>query len=202
MKFLNNKIKIELLKVPYEYKAKNILKEYHTNKGHISSKRVVNSIKNAKYYWKSLRNDAINYINNCPICLRKKCGIEIKKSPIKILVKGPLERFVIDGWKHPNSLAELSGYTLVIDVIDHFTKYLWSYPVKNNDSNNALNSIKSFCKIIGFPKILQSDNGSEYKNNIISNFCHKNNIKQIFSSPRHPQTNGVIEVTHKEIRKT
>ena len=47
-----------------------------------------------------------------------------KKSSIKILVKGPLERLVIDGWKLPNSLAELPGYTSVIDVIDHFTKYL------------------------------------------------------------------------------
>ena len=55
--------------------------------------------------------------------------------------------------------------------------------------------------MVGYPKILQSDNDSEYKNNIIKNFCIKNNIKQIFSAPLHPETNGVIEVSHKEIRK-
>ena len=32
-------------------------------------------------------------------------------------------------------------------------------------------------------------------------FCLEHNIKHIFSSLYHPQTNGVIETTHKEIRK-
>jgi transposase InsO family protein len=76
----------------------------------------------------------------------------------------------------------------VIDIIDHFTRYLWSYPVKNNNAQNALYCIKNFCMMLGYPKILQSDNGSEYKN-------------KIFSAPRHPETSGVIEVSHKEIRK-
>ena len=130
-----------------------------------------------------------------------KIGASIKITPIKIITKGPCERFVIDGWRLPKNLAEITGDEWVIDIIDHFTKYLWSYPVKDNNAQNALYCIKNFCMMVGYPKILQSDNGSEYKNNIIKNFCIKNNIKQIFSAPRHPETNGVIEVSHKEIRK-
>ena len=49
--------------------------------------------------------------------------------------------------------------------------------------------------------MLQSDNGSEYKNQILSNFCLDYNIKHIFSSPYKPSANGVVEVTQKEIRK-
>ena len=62
-------------------------------------------------------------------------------------------------------------------------------------------AIKEFCYFVGYPKILQTDNGMEYNNNIIENFCNKYNIKHIKSRPRHPQTNGVVEVVHKEIRK-
>ena len=61
--------------------------------------------------------------------------------------------------------------------------------------------MKDFCYFIGIPAILQTDNGSEYKNDIIKEFCETNNISHIFSSPRHPQTNGEIEVAHKETRK-
>jgi len=177
------------------------MKMYHDKRGHINSERVILEIKIHKYYWKSIRNDVKNYIKNCAECMRNKIGEPIKLKPIKIISKGPCERFVIDGWKLPKHLVEITGYEWVIDVIDHFTKYLWSYPVKNNNAQNALYCIKNFCMMVGYPKILQSDNGLEYKNNIIKNFCENNNIKQIFSSLRHPETNGVIEVSHQEIRK-
>ena len=49
--------------------------------------------------------------------------------------------------------------------------------------------------------MIQSDNDSEYKNAIINNLLTLNNIKEIFSSPRHPQTNWVVEIVHKEVRK-
>ena len=61
--------------------------------------------------------------------------------------------------------------------------------------------LKKFIFSFGTPEILQSDNGSEYKNELISNFCVENKIKQIFSSPYRPSTNGVVEVAHKEIRR-
>lgn len=76
-----------------------------------------------------------------------------------------------------------------------------SFPVKENNAENVLLAIKEFCYYVGFPKILQTYNGLEYNNSIIDNFCINNNIKHIKSRPRHPQTNGVVEVVHKEIRK-
>ena len=85
--------------------------------------------------------------------MRNKIGEPIKLKPIKIISKGPCERFVIDGWKLPKHLVEITGYEWVIDVIDHFTKYLWSYPVKNNNAQNALYCIKNFCMMVGYPKI-------------------------------------------------
>ena len=41
----------------------------------------------------------------------------------------------------------------------------------------------------------------EYENNMIDKFCINNSIIYIKSRPRHPQTNGVVEVVNKEIRK-
>ena len=74
-----------------------------------------------------------------------------------------------------------------------------SYPVKNSDSLNAINSLKEFCYLKGFPKIIKTYNGLEYKNNLFKDFCFNKYIKHIFSSPNLPQTNAVIEVRHKEI---
>lgn len=86
----------------------------------------------------------------------------------------------------------------MVDIIYHFKKYIWYYPVKSNETTNELYGIKNFCMMIGYPKILFSDNGAEFKNNLISDFSLNNHIKHIFSSPLYPQTNRVVENWHKE----
>ena len=147
-----------------------------------------------------MRNDILNFIMNCPQCIREKSGTIIKTTPLKIIPKGPKDSFVIDGWKLHKTLAEKTGYNWVVDIIDHFSKFLMSYPVKNNDAKSTLNCMKQFCLTIGIPNIIQSDNGLEYKNSLWEEFCLNKNIKHIFNSPYHPQTNGVVEISHKEIR--
>ena len=52
-----------------------------------------------------------------------------------------------------------------------------------------------------YPKIIQKDNGLECANNLIKDFLINNNIVHIKRRPLYPQTNGVVEVFHKEIRK-
>ena len=74
-------------------------------------------------------------------------------------------------------------------------------PLVKNDADNVLLGIKEFVYTIGVPNILQTDNGSEFVNNKVKNFCEKNKILFIQSRPRNPKCNGIIEVSHKEIRK-
>ena len=50
-------------------------------------------------------------------------------------------------------------------------------------------------------KILQVDNDKEFDNQYIKQYCIEYDIKLILSSLYHPQTNGSVEVTHKEIQK-
>ena len=76
-----------------------------------------------------------------------------------------------------------------------------SFPVVENNANNVLNEIKEFCYYVGIPKFIQTDNGSEYNNNLFAEFCDKHNIQHINRRPPHPQTNGVVKVLHKEIRR-
>ena len=52
-------------------------------------------------------------------------------------------------------------------------KFLKSYAIKENTSENILLCIKDYCYFKGFPKIIQSDNGLEYKNELIKEFCIK-----------------------------
>jgi hypothetical protein len=145
--------------------------------------------------------DVKDFIDNCPQCILAKKGKSIKPKDKIIITKGPLDRVVAYGWELDDELKSLTGFNWVMDIIDHFSKFLMSIPVENNNGINILCSLKEFINYAGKPKEFQSDNGAEYKNNLIKNFLDDNNKIHIFSSPRHPKSNGVVEVVHKEVRK-
>ena len=49
--------------------------------------------------------------------------------------------------------------------------------------------------------ILQTDNGLEFCNSELNNYCINNDIKIVHGRPHHPQSQGACEVCHKEIKK-
>ena len=57
----------------------------------------------------------------------------------------------------------------------------------------------------GIPRALVSDNGKQFDNAKFRDFCAELGIKNYYSSPAHPQSNGQAEVTirtHKTALKT
>ena len=70
------------------------------------------------------------------------------------------------------------GYRHILVIIDNFSKYGWTTPLKNK---NAL-TIKEFLENILInskrkPNLIESDRGKEFYNNIFQEFLNKNNIK-------------------------
>ena len=70
------------------------------------------------------------------------------------------------------------GYRYVLVVIDNFSKYGWTIPLKNK---NAITIKDSFENILisskRKPNLIESDRGKEFYNNIFQDFLNKNNIK-------------------------
>ena len=48
---------------------------------------------------------------------------------------------------------------------------------------------------------IQSDHGTEFKNQDFENFCDENRIGHNFSAPRTPQQNGVVERKNRTLKK-
>ena len=52
------------------------------------------------------------------------------------------------------------------------------------------------------PRYILSDNGTEFKNNLMDQVLHHLGIDRIFSAPYHPQSNGKLENFHKYLKPT
>ena len=71
-----------------------------------------------------------------------------------------------------------NNYKYILTVIDFFSKYSWCYPLKNKNSNEIINCFKNiFKKYKRKPKMIQSDEGSEFTNKLVQKFFNGNNIK-------------------------
>ncbi|GJQ97548.1 retrovirus-related pol polyprotein from transposon TNT 1-94 [Tanacetum coccineum] len=85
-------------------------------------------------------------------------------------------------------------YTLVI--VDEYSRYTWVYFLKKK--SQAPETIMSFIKRVENQndikvKQLRTNNGTEFRNSILVNFCDEKGISQNFSSPYTPEQNGVAE---------
>lgn len=55
----------------------------------------------------------------------------------------------------------------------------------------------------GFPSIVQSDNGKEFKNKILEDYLAENQVIHKFGHPRHPQSQGQVERSNQTlVRRT
>ena len=70
------------------------------------------------------------------------------------------------------------GYRYVLVVIDNFSKYGWTTPLKNKNAQTIKDSFENI--LISSkrkPNLIETDRGKEFYNNIFQDFLNKNNIK-------------------------
>ena len=70
------------------------------------------------------------------------------------------------------------GYRYVLVIIDNFSKYGWTIPLKNKNAQKIKDSFENI--LINSkrkPNLIESDRGKEFYNNIFQDFLNKNNIK-------------------------
>ena len=80
-------------------------------------------------------------------------------------------------WKKENS-----GYKYMLNVIDVFSKYAWSIPMKNKTGLATLEAFRKIVKESGrIPKHgLWVDKGLEFYNKDVKNWLKENNITMYF----------------------
>ena len=200
-KYGKNSKNIYEKKIPYKFEVPLIFYNAHINKIHFSINKSKENLFLSDFYYEGITKDFLSYINNCPICSNTK---KIKKitMPKKLIIEeGPHFRYQMDIWYLPKDIAESSNYNYVLDIIDHFSKWLFSYPLKEKTGKEVLLNLRKYLISFGICKKLQTDNGLEFKNVLINNFCIDNQIERIFSPPYTPEANGCIESAHKIVQK-
>ena len=90
----------------------------------------------------------------------------------------------------PKEIRSDKGEGYLLSIIDFFSKFGYNYILNNKKAEIMLSHIKDFINKYGKPLNIHTDNGKEFVNKLIENFCENNNINIIKGRAYHPQTQG------------
>ena len=145
------------------------------------------------------RDDVEKFIKNQTV-------YQITKEPKRgvnkpIITTYPNERWAIDLVDMKIYEKYNNRYKQILTCIDYFTKYVWAEPLRDTQSESVKDAMEKITNESNTrPKILQSDNGSEFKG-ALSEWTHRHHIDQIKTLSYSPTSNGLIENFNKQLRK-
>ncbi|RDX96069.1 Tf2-9, partial [Mucuna pruriens] len=178
-----------------------VIKEIHEGVcgTHIGGRALASKIARAGYYWPTMKGDRMDYVKKCDKCQRFAEG---HKAPPENL------HHVTSPWPFFKWGVDILGpfppapgqIKFLIVAVDYFIKWVEAEPVATITAER----IKRFywkriiCRF-GLPAEIVSDSGTQFASKGAAEFYKELNIKQVFTSVEHPQSNGQAEAANKVI---
>lgn len=172
-----------------------VLEENHSvvTAGHLGIKKTINRIQR-KYYWPRLKPDVIRFINQCEECLAHKIP---QKKPAGLMFstksQGPWDIVTIDFiGPLPRSTQ---GHQHVLVIQDKFSKWVECIPVRTATAAALKKALRDriLCHF-GWPRLVITDNGSQFISNLFKMFLKRNGIKHQLTPRYSPQCNSTERV--------
>lgn len=136
--------------------------------------------------------DVMNYMkNNTTAQIIKQPKPNKVNKPI--VVGGPMKLFQVDLSDVSRWASLNNNINYLLCAIDVFTKFAAVRPITNKTATSVSKAMDDILTEYGAPGAIQSDNGSEFIAEEFRKVLEYHDVKQIFSSPYHPRSNGVVE---------
>lgn len=180
-----------------------ILKENHDIPiaGHLGINRMLRRIQE-KYYWRNMRSDIETYVRKCELCQTNKALRQINRAPIQITTTStqPFQRVALN-IVGPLPEAGNAKLKFILTLQDDLTKYSAAYPISNATAEETSECLVHFIAQFGILKAILTDQGTNFTAELFKQTCTFLKIKQLWSTPYHPQTQGALERSHSTLKE-
>jgi transposase InsO family protein len=160
-------------------------------KGHFASDAIYYGLKRKGIYWANLKNEAIQLVKSCTPCQQFNI---VKKgyNPLRpITASLPGDSWGIDLAGPFKTSIQGNNYLLI--MVDIATRYCVLRPIPDKSSLSIVKEIVNLMVTFGIPRIIQSDNGTEFVNEMMSLLAEHSGFEHRLISAYHPRANGVSE---------
>ena len=165
--------------------------------GHFSVENMFRQLWNEGYWWPKMREDLAQVVRNCTACLRFDTT-QAGYHPLKtILADYPWDHIEVDTIG-PIPMS-ITGHCYILTIIDVMTGYTVLRAMKTKTMEEVATILWGVCCEYGPPKIIQSDNGTEFVNSLIKQLVTLYGIDHRLITAYHPSANGLVERQNKEV---
>lgn len=177
-----------------------ILELYHKSLlgGHFGADKMYKTI--SKFYkWNNMVNDIKTFVSKCEICQKTKVTVNTKV-PMQISSLGEIlfDHTYMD-FVGPISPPSAEGHKYIFTATCDLTKYMIAVPTKDCSAITTADCLlENILLKYNFPSRLISDNASNFSSKIIQEITKALQIKKIFTTPYHPQSN-IVERGHRTL---
>ncbi|GJY19683.1 putative ribonuclease H-like domain-containing protein [Tanacetum coccineum] len=176
-------------------------KLWHRRLGHVNFKNINKLVKG--HLVRGLPSKVFVNDHTCVACKKGKQHKASCKAKLDRIIRKPLELLHMDLFG-PVFVESINKKRYCLVVTDDFSRFSWVFFLATKDETSEI-----LCNlIIGLEKqlnhnvkIIRCDNGTEFKNYAMNEFCAKKGIKREFSVARTPQQNGVAERKNRTLIK-
>ena len=79
-------------------------------------------------------------------------------------------------------------------------RYLAAYPLRTISAKSVVKAMSQFMSVFGIPRIIQSDQGSNFTSRLFEQILKQLHIKHNKASAYHPQSQGALERFHQHVK--
>ena len=163
--------------------------------GHLGIEKTTDKVSKS-YFWSTLLKDVMQYVQSCETCQRRKLAKERRPMQDMPMPSAPMEILGIDTCG-PFPVTK-AGNKYVCTIVDHFSGWPEAYAIPDKSANTiAQILLDEFIPRHGCPRLIISDQGTEYCNALLDTVHKELNIARIHTSSYHPQSNGKTERFHR-----
>ena len=131
----------------------------------------------------------------CEACEKRKSKKASHRSKDLTSIIEPLQLLHMNLFG-PVNVMSFSKKRYALVIVDDYSKYTWVLFLNSKDKTPKMiiDHIKRIELEVNLPvRKIRSDNGTEFNNAILNEFCTDKGISRKFSAPRTPQQIGVVE---------
>ena len=173
------------------------MKHCHELSGHLGQKKTIKKTEEL-FFWPNLKVDVCNFVKRCVTCQRVKSnkGLQTQYQELPP-VQAPLQRIGMDV---TDMVGGNHGYRYILTIIDHYSRYVKFFPLPTKHTTHITQHLEEYIADYGTPQSIVLDNGGEFTSKEFQNFCHSHHITLYYTTPYHPQGNGITERMHRTLK--
>jgi exodeoxyribonuclease III len=175
----------------------SVLRHFHGNPvlGHPGRNRMLAQVRSL-FRWKGMSSSVRRWVRSCTLCARRKPPRPLRAgltSPMR--ATHPMEFIHID---HVGPLPPTAnGDTHLFTVCDQFTRFVWAFPCKRQDTGTCLELLMKYVVFpFGCPKWIWSDRAPAFASHAMAHICNRFGIKKAQTTGYQPQSNASLERFH------